>query len=154
MADEGLVEPRSNFFGGRTEISEKDSHHGPLLAVRTSFHLWPDSVDQSGRSMCSGGELDLNEPFPATTMSTVKAAFCIAVLALSGALASVQAVLGTSEHIYSQQNHGSINASDTIADTLHLSALNLDGYTALSHPRFPNHRIRVKKSNFCDPTVK
>lgn len=27
-------------------------------------------------------------------------------------------------------------------------------YTALSSPRFPGHQVRVKKSNFCDPTVK
>ncbi|KAI0637721.1 peptidase S10 serine carboxypeptidase [Trametes polyzona] len=26
-------------------------------------------------------------------------------------------------------------------------------YTALAHPRFPGHQVRVKKSDFCDPTV-
>ncbi|THH33777.1 hypothetical protein EUX98_g464 [Antrodiella citrinella] len=26
-------------------------------------------------------------------------------------------------------------------------------YTALTHPRFPHHQVRVKKSSFCDPTV-
>ncbi|KAH7930055.1 peptidase S10, serine carboxypeptidase [Leucogyrophana mollusca] len=26
-------------------------------------------------------------------------------------------------------------------------------FTALSHPRFPNHSVRIKKSTFCDPTV-
>ncbi|PCH41605.1 alpha/beta-hydrolase [Wolfiporia cocos MD-104 SS10] len=26
-------------------------------------------------------------------------------------------------------------------------------YTTLVHPRFPSHQVRVKKSNFCDPTV-
>ncbi|KJA21650.1 hypothetical protein HYPSUDRAFT_41773 [Hypholoma sublateritium FD-334 SS-4] len=39
------------------------------------------------------------------------------------------------------------------AQNLHLSSLQEDGFAALSHPRFPNHRVRVKKSNFCDPTV-
>ena len=40
------------------------------------------------------------------------------------------------------------------AQNLHLSSLQEDGFASLSHPRFPNHRVRVKKSNFCDPTVK
>ncbi|KAI0771520.1 peptidase S10 serine carboxypeptidase [Trametes elegans] len=26
-------------------------------------------------------------------------------------------------------------------------------YTTLEHPRFPAHRVRIKKSDFCDPTV-
>lgn len=36
----------------------------------------------------------------------------------------------------------------------HLSAIGDSEYTALTHPQFPNHRVRIKKSNFCDPTVK
>ena len=36
----------------------------------------------------------------------------------------------------------------------HLSSIGDSEYTALTHPRFPNHRVRIKKSNFCDPTVK
>ena len=36
----------------------------------------------------------------------------------------------------------------------HLSSIGSEGFTAVSHPKFPNHRVRVKKSNFCDPTVK
>ncbi|PFH46066.1 hypothetical protein AMATHDRAFT_156566 [Amanita thiersii Skay4041] len=34
----------------------------------------------------------------------------------------------------------------------HLSAL-IDTFTILSHPSFPYHRVRVKKTRFCDPTV-
>ncbi|EPQ59668.1 peptidase S10, serine carboxypeptidase [Gloeophyllum trabeum ATCC 11539] len=37
--------------------------------------------------------------------------------------------------------------------TLHLSALSSETYAVLSHPRFPYHQVRVKKTNFCDPTV-
>ena len=37
---------------------------------------------------------------------------------------------------------------------LHLSSVGSGGFTALSHPSFPNYRVRVKKSHFCDPTVK
>ena len=36
----------------------------------------------------------------------------------------------------------------------HLSELSTDSYTALVHPRFPGHRVRVKKTEFCDNTVK
>ncbi|KAJ6591158.1 peptidase S10 serine carboxypeptidase [Mycena vulgaris] len=36
---------------------------------------------------------------------------------------------------------------------LHLSSVGSADFTALSHPRFPNHRVRVKQSSFCDPTV-
>ena len=36
----------------------------------------------------------------------------------------------------------------------HLSSIGDSEYTALAHPQFPNHRVRIKKSNFCDPTVK
>ena len=29
-----------------------------------------------------------------------------------------------------------------------------DAYVALTHPRFPAYQVRVKKTEFCDPTVK
>ena len=35
-----------------------------------------------------------------------------------------------------------------------LSSIGDSEFTALTHPQFPNHRVRIKKSNFCDPTVK
>jgi hypothetical protein len=28
-----------------------------------------------------------------------------------------------------------------------------DSFTTLSHARFPHHAVRIKKSDFCDPTV-
>ena len=33
-------------------------------------------------------------------------------------------------------------------------ATSVEAYTTLVNYRFPRHQIRVKKSNFCDPTVK
>ncbi|KAJ7057134.1 peptidase S10 serine carboxypeptidase [Mycena amicta] len=36
---------------------------------------------------------------------------------------------------------------------LHLSAVGSSDYTVLTHARFPSHRIRIKQSAFCDPTV-
>lgn len=39
--------------------------------------------------------------------------------------------------------------------TMHLSELgSTDEFTTLFHPKFPNHRVRVKKTKFCDLTVK
>ena len=39
--------------------------------------------------------------------------------------------------------------------TMHLSELgSTDEFTALVHPKFPNHQVRVKKTKFCDLTVK
>jgi hypothetical protein len=38
---------------------------------------------------------------------------------------------------------------------LHLSQITADqSFTTLKHPKFPFHRVRVKKTQFCDPTVK
>ncbi|KAJ7031597.1 Alpha/Beta hydrolase protein [Mycena alexandri] len=36
---------------------------------------------------------------------------------------------------------------------LHLSSLGSNDFTTLSLARFPNHRVRIKQSSFCDPTV-
>ena len=39
--------------------------------------------------------------------------------------------------------------------TMHLSELgSTDEFTALVHPKFPYHQVRVKRTKFCDPTVK
>jgi hypothetical protein len=40
------------------------------------------------------------------------------------------------------------------AGTLHLSSVASNGYTVLENSRFPSHRVRVKKTPFCDSTVK
>jgi hypothetical protein len=50
-----------------------------------------------------------------------------------------------------------VHASDLLPDAsdLHLSSItNAHSYVALTHVKYPNHRVRVKKTNFCDPTVK
>lgn len=36
----------------------------------------------------------------------------------------------------------------------HLSVVSSDAFTTLTHPKFPKHGIRIRKSSFCDPTVK
>ncbi len=37
---------------------------------------------------------------------------------------------------------------------LHLSSLQSENFIAVSHSKYPAHGLRIKKSNFCDPTVK
>lgn len=34
------------------------------------------------------------------------------------------------------------------------SVTSQDAFVALTHPKFPAHQVRIKKSEFCDPTVK
>ncbi|KAJ3518025.1 hypothetical protein NLJ89_g127 [Agrocybe chaxingu] len=43
------------------------------------------------------------------------------------------------------------NASEPVSRQL--SSIGSDSFTSLSHPRFPNHAVRVKQTQFCDPTV-
>lgn len=31
---------------------------------------------------------------------------------------------------------------------------NTEEFATFGHPKFPGHKVRVKKTNFCDPTVK
>jgi hypothetical protein len=77
------------------------------------------------------------------------------------------APVAVSTNAWYQDSYGAgvLNAASSLADSLgfndapkstinHLSSIGDSEYTALTHPRFPNHRVRIKKSNFCDPTVK
>lgn len=57
-------------------------------------------------------------------------------------LLRLASVLALSAGVYSQQT------------PLHLSAVSSDDYTVLANARFPAHRIRIRQSTFCDPTVK
>lgn len=41
-----------------------------------------------------------------------------------------------------------------LSQSVHLHELSTHDYTALSHPRFPGRGVRVKKTEFCDATVK
>ncbi|KAI0698881.1 Alpha/Beta hydrolase protein [Cytidiella melzeri] len=53
---------------------------------------------------------------------------------------------------YTVTSHADQNDGDITP--LHLSALSSrDDFTTLEHPRFPAYQVRVKKTNFCDPTV-
>lgn len=55
-------------------------------------------------------------------------------------------VLGYNQHAFTL-------ASANLATAVNLSAVNADAYSLLMHSSFPGHRVRIKKSAFCDPTV-
>ncbi|TFY76228.1 hypothetical protein EWM64_g7782 [Hericium alpestre] len=82
------------------------------------------------------------------------------VLKLGLVLASLGSVLGASQepfglHALSLNHHAHSVHNDSIGvQELHLSSVTGSAaYTVLSHERFPNHRVRIKKTHFCDPTV-
>uniref|UniRef100_D8PLX6 Carboxypeptidase n=1 Tax=Schizophyllum commune (strain H4-8 / FGSC 9210) TaxID=578458 RepID=D8PLX6_SCHCM len=73
------------------------------------------------------------------------------VVLLTSAFASCSA---TSQWVFSADSGVNLAANDNnTLQTRTLSSLASDEFTALTHPRFPNHGVRVKKTSFCDPTV-
>ncbi|OAX40138.1 peptidase S10, serine carboxypeptidase [Rhizopogon vinicolor AM-OR11-026] len=48
--------------------------------------------------------------------------------------------------------NGTIPNTSTVPEKL-ASVTSVDSFTTLSHARFPHHTVRIKKSNYCDPTV-
>ncbi|KAH7888095.1 Alpha/Beta hydrolase protein [Phlebopus sp. FC_14] len=76
----------------------------------------------------------------------------IVSLALLGAVsqAAIQKHLTSNTAI---DDYASLN-SGSLVQSLELSSIKSEeSFVALSHPRFPNHSVRIKKSNFCDSTV-
>ena len=54
-----------------------------------------------------------------------------------------------------QQTH--LSGQRVVAGTSEVdlaSITDVESYATLMHPRFPSHQVRVKKTDFCDPTVK
>jgi len=88
---------------------------------------------------------------------------------LGGILLSLLAVARISaatQKPFFQQQYGSVSSGISVhgnTDFVHdlglftpledLSYLSSSEFTTLSHPAFPNHRVRIKKSDFCDGTV-
>lgn len=90
----------------------------------------------------------------ATTMLAMKKTFLLACLSASAVLAGFPDVLKVQGFNAASpsgfRSQGGLNASEQVQ----LSSVSSDDYTLLSNPRFPGHQVRVKKSSFCDPTVK
>lgn len=70
--------------------------------------------------------------------------------------AGPQAAFSALDHNLGEQAHAlKLNASKNYVETMHLSSISsTEEYTVLRHPKHPGHSVRVKKTNFCDPTVK
>lgn len=70
--------------------------------------------------------------------------------------AGPQAAFSTLGHNLDEAAHSlKLNASTNYVETMHLSSISsTEEYTVLNHPKHPGHSIRVKKTDFCDPTVK
>lgn len=48
-----------------------------------------------------------------------------------------------------------LNTSVNYVETIHLSSMvSTEDYTVLKHPRHRGHSVRIKKTEFCDSTVK
>ena len=74
----------------------------------------------------------------------------LALISLAGCVVAQR--FGAQEPIGSFSNVPSLGRNVT---AMHLSELGTtDEFTALVHPRFPYHQVRIKKTKFCDPTVK
>lgn len=73
--------------------------------------------------------------------------------------ASSQSVLGLKQPQAAAKAYAESGYTPSYDDGLftpveHLSILSVDSFTTVGHPYFPNHNVRIKKSNFCDGTVK
>ncbi|KAL1946614.1 hypothetical protein VTO73DRAFT_14718 [Trametes versicolor] len=79
----------------------------------------------------------------------------LAVLAC-GALASSQAPFhfdATAAAAGSAANPLSVGTYSSPGNLTLSSIASRDEYTAFAHPRYPAHRVRIKQTEFCDPTV-
>lgn len=97
--------------------------------------------------------------FPSQNLRMLRPVLWLAIIfSFSGIFAST----ALAKQRFTVQNPSAVFGDDQIREgthtnlsTLHLSSITYDQeYVALTHSRFPYHRVRVKKTNFCDPTVK
>ncbi|THH23117.1 hypothetical protein EUX98_g8062 [Antrodiella citrinella] len=86
---------------------------------------------------------------------------------LAGVLVSALSLLGLTTSAYSAQRHFQLQVASTspydkydstdaglFSPVGDLNALSASEFTTLSHPAFPRHSVRVKKSHFCDGNVR
>jgi hypothetical protein len=66
------------------------------------------------------------------------------------ALGSIASVNKAASTVFQSQRH---DGAHDVQQPLHLSSVQED-YVPLHHPSFPRHSVRIRKTNFCDPTVK
>ncbi|KAF9464276.1 peptidase S10 serine carboxypeptidase [Collybia nuda] len=89
-----------------------------------------------------------------TTMLYVKTSVLLACLSVSTTLAGFPDALKIQEsNTVSPSNYFRTQGGLNVSAQVHLSSVSSDNYASFSNPRFPGHQVRVKKSQFCDPTV-
>ncbi len=87
----------------------------------------------------------------ASTFTMLNTVAAWAALAL-GTLASAQQVVLNGGR--TAANPALLAGAGNVATRSLSSIVSQNDFLALSHPRFPAHQVRIKKSEFCDPTVK
>ena len=87
-------------------------------------------------------------------MSTFRTLVCVILITLLCSLVNgVQTPFVLIDRGVGVTHFGHIDNSNFT--TMNLSDLELrDGFTIFSHPSFSNYQVRIKKTDFCDPTVK
>ncbi|KAI9001448.1 peptidase S10 serine carboxypeptidase [Trametes punicea] len=82
-------------------------------------------------------------------------AFATWALLVGGALATSQTLFDAADlaGFASPLPVGTYSPPGNVSTRALSSVASRDEFTPLAHPRFPGHRVRVKKSDFCDPTV-
>ncbi|KAG5645268.1 hypothetical protein DXG03_006570 [Asterophora parasitica] len=84
---------------------------------------------------------------------TVLARMLLTTKSVAIFLALISPVLAGVQTVFKSQA-GSGYGYNNLTEVMHLSSIASDEFTALSNPLFPNHQVPLKKSHFCDPTVK
>lgn len=74
----------------------------------------------------------------------------VALLALAVGIGAHKQAIFTDDKLHNETVP--INALPIVPESL-ASLASLDSFATLSHARFPHHTVRIKKSDFCDPTV-
>lgn len=114
----------------------------------------PDAGHTHRYIRVSLGKISLTSWFISPVMFSTLAA--IAALAC-GAFASSQAPFhfdATAAAAGSAANPLPVGTYSSPGNLTLSSIASRDEYTAFAHPRYPAHRVRIKQTDFCDPTVK
>lgn len=94
-----------------------------------------------------------NKGFPLTTTMILRS-LCLLWLSfvvIPSVFAGEQVLLHNPRKASGNVSNGDSTTFTPVGD---LAAIMETQYTVLSHPEFPRYNVRIKKSNFCDGTVK
>ena len=101
-----------------------------------------ESVGGLGLCVSTAGYTSLSRT--RTMTWSLSALLCLVV-------AAVPLVLAGAEQVHLSTGRSVVAGTNDISLA---SITDVDSFVALTHPSFPAHQVRVKKTEFCDPTVK